>query len=95
MGIKGGARPGAGRKKGVPNKKTAETVAAIEASGITPLDYMLSVMRNELAEPSSRLDAAKAAASYVHPKLQPVDGNTGSAEIRARVTLEFVSSPAS
>jgi len=37
--------------------------------GITPLEYLLSVMRNENATDAARTDAAKAAAPYVHPKL--------------------------
>jgi len=50
----------------------AERLAAIEASGPTPLDYMLQVMRDEGLEPAKRLDAAKAAAPYVHPRLASV-----------------------
>jgi hypothetical protein len=30
-------------------------------------------MRNEMAAPSERLDAAKAAAPYVHPRLASID----------------------
>lgn len=71
--IKGGRRPGAGRKPGVPNKRTAEVQQAVEASGITPLEYMLEVMRNPSNEPAMRLDAAKSAAGYVHAKLSSVD----------------------
>jgi hypothetical protein len=92
MAIKGGARPGAGRKKGVPNKKTAAKLKAVEESGLTPLDFMLNVMRDEDKELGPRLDAAKNAAQYVHPKLQPVDGKSGSAEVHARVTVEFTRS---
>ena len=56
----------------------AERLAAIEASGATPLDYMLQVMRDEGVEPAKRLDAAKAAAPYVHPRLASVAvGNEG------------------
>ena len=56
----------------------AERLAAIEASGPTPLDYMLQVMRDESVEPAKRLDAAKAAAPYVHPRLASVAvGNEG------------------
>lgn len=44
-GTHGGARPGAGRKKGVPDRKTAETQRMAEESGMTPLEYMLKVMR--------------------------------------------------
>ena len=70
---RGGKREGAGRPAGAPNVKTAETVAAIEASGLTPLDYMLSVLRDENRETAERMDAAKAAAPYVHPKLANVE----------------------
>lgn len=65
----GGKRPGAGRPAGVRNRKTMETIQAIEQSGLTPLDYMLSVMRNTGLEPTMRLDAAKAAAPYCHARL--------------------------
>lgn len=84
-GIKGGKRPGAGRKKGVPNKRTAEVQAAVEATGITPLDFMLGIMRSTLPETSDpkialdalamRFEAAKAAAPYVHAKLSSVEMN--------------------
>lgn len=70
---RGGARSGAGRKAGIPNKRTQARQAAVEASGLTPLDYLLTVMRNEKNDQSARLDAAKAAAQYVHPRLSAVD----------------------
>ncbi len=62
-----------GRKKGTPNRATAAKEAAIAASGMTPLDYMLAVMRDSRADYEVRLDAAKGAAPYVHPKLAQVD----------------------
>jgi hypothetical protein len=72
----GGKREGAGRPKGAVNKKTAEKIEAIEASGLTPLDYMLSVLRDESRAEHTRMDAAKAAAPYVHARLSNVDQNT-------------------
>lgn len=66
---RGGARQGAGRKRGGINKVSAEQRKAIVESGITPLQYMLKVMRDENAVPARRDDMAKAAAPYVHPKL--------------------------
>lgn len=39
------------------------------AAGITPLEYMLSILRDEQADKSQRFEAAKAAAPYVHPRL--------------------------
>lgn len=85
-----GIKTGGGSRRGKRNRKTAETIAAVESSGLTPLGYMLQVMRNESLDSSLRLDAGKAAAQYVHPKLQPIDGKTGSSEVRARVFVEFV-----
>lgn len=73
--IKGGARPGAGRKKGTPNKRTAETMKAVEDSGLTPLEYMLSVMRDINNDQRERLSAAEKAAPYVHAKLSSVEMN--------------------
>lgn len=86
MGIKGGARPGAGRKKGSKNKATkkrTEVAAKALKAGITPLDFMLNVMRAPIpadVEPGvkvamigQRFEAAKAAAPYVHPRLTAVE----------------------
>lgn len=76
---KGGKREGAGRKPGVPNKRTAETAEAIEASGLTPLAYMMSLLRDEANAPEVRFEAAKAAAPYVHAKLANVELNASVA----------------
>lgn len=87
--IKGGARPGAGRKAGVRNKRTEKTIREVEASGLTPLQFMLEVMRSDapdtedamliLQHRALRMDAAKAAAPYVHPKLTAIEHSGGVA----------------
>lgn len=67
-----GSKPGerrGGRKKGARNKATIARQAEVAASGKTPLQYMLDVMRDDKAEAGRRDDMAKAAAPYVHPKL--------------------------
>src|SRR5260370_41809438 len=69
---RGGARPGSGRKKGVVSKATAEARKAALASGISPLDYMLSVMRDQTVDVRRRDAMAMAAAPYLHPKLAAV-----------------------
>ena len=61
-----------GRQKGTLNKATVAQAANIAASGQTPLGYMIDLMRDTAAPPEMRLDAAKAAAPYVHPKLASV-----------------------
>ena len=69
----GGAREGSGRKPGQRNARTVEQVERIEASGLTPLDYMLSVLRDKTQEQAIRLDAANKAAPYVHARLSSVE----------------------
>lgn len=58
-----------GRRKGTPNRTTLRREREIAKSGLTPLEYMLQVMRNPRVDGSRRDDMAKAAAPYVHPKL--------------------------
>lgn len=84
---KGGRRPGAGRKPGAVTKK-ARTVAneAILSGELTPLEFLLNVMRQEPTEEMGenqraalqdrRFEAAKAAAPYVHAKLANVTSNS-------------------
>jgi hypothetical protein len=62
-----------GRQKGARNRATAEARAAAEATGIMPLDYMLSVMRDANADPRRRDGMAIAAAPYLHPKLSAIE----------------------
>lgn len=71
---RGGARPGAGRKKGSVTKATVyrqEMMARAAADGISPLEVMLSTMRQAWAENKldEALQAAVHAAPYVHPRL--------------------------
>lgn len=67
-----GAKTG-GRVPGSINKKTKDTQEKIEASGLTPLDYMLMVMRDAGQDEQRRLAAANMAAPYVHAKLSSVE----------------------
>ena len=66
-----------GRAKGSPNKVTAAKAVAIAASGLTPLDFMLAVLRDEARDHVERMDAAKSAAPYVHARLAAVELETG------------------
>jgi hypothetical protein len=62
-----------GRQKGACNRATEEARAAAKATGILPLDYMLSVMRDPRADDKRRDAMAAAAAPYLHAKLSPVE----------------------
>ena len=97
--MRGGIRHGAGRPTGARNRKTVETQAAIEQSGLTPLDYMIGVMRDEKNDPRTRLEAAHHAAPYVHAKLSSTDltvtGEQPSLEeLEARLRMHFDRNPA-
>lgn len=65
---RGGAREGAGRKKGGHNRITEEAIEKAKSDGIMPLDFMLSIMREPTESDDRRFEAAKAAAPYLHPK---------------------------
>jgi hypothetical protein len=89
-----------GRRKGTPNKATALRQEAIAASGLAPLAYLLSVLRNEQESYERRFEAAKAAAPYVHPKLAaiehagkdggPIETREVSDQDRARALAAFI-----
>lgn len=78
-----GKKTGGGSRKGRQNKASAAKEAAIKASGLTPLEFMLRVMAEEPPHDASpqvrasmralQMDAAKASAPYVHPKLANVE----------------------
>ncbi len=84
--MRGGKRPGAGRKKNVPNRASANREREAAASGATPRDVMLKSMRVLLAladesandkkqhEHFIRAAAgiAKDAAPFIHPRLSTV-----------------------
>lgn len=66
---RGGNRPGAGRKRGSPNKASIARQKQVAEGGQTPLEYMLRVMRDSRTNGERRDRMAVAAAPYVHPKL--------------------------
>lgn len=69
----GGARPNAGRKAGSATRRTREIANAVASTGMTPLEYLTSIYRDVGADEAKRLDAAKAAAPYVHARLTSVE----------------------
>lgn len=90
----GGSKPGerrGGRQKGTKNKRTVAREALadrLRKSGITPLEYMLRVMRSRSKNVSDerRDDMAKAAAPFMHPRLNAIQ-HTGKDGEPIRVTF--------
>lgn len=69
----GGARTGAGRPAGSPNRRSVEVVAEALSAGISPVEYMLTIMRDAEASPKDRAWAAEKSAPYVHPRPAPME----------------------
>lgn len=93
MSARGGKRPGAGRKPGSANVRTREIADRVAAEGKTPLEVMLDIMRRALeGEDDERaLEAAKAAAPYVHPRLSSVEASgPNGGPIQSLVEVAFV-----
>lgn len=86
---RGGRRTNAGRKPGSVSKMDAEARRAASEGGITPLEYMLGVLRDLDAPVQRRDDMAKAAAPYMHAKLASVEhtGKDGGAIAVSHIIL--------
>lgn len=91
---RGGARKGAGRKPGSATKKTRQVADKAAAEGLTPLEFMLNVMRADathedprvqVAREAMKFEAAKAAAPYIHPRLQAIE-HSGSIDWVGKAT---------
>src|SRR5215471_21274495 len=96
-----GSQPGerrGGRQKGTPNKKTALINAALAATAsnpdISPLDFLLGVMRDPSVSPELRIRVAQAAAPFVHAKpggSHPSDPSVSAIQIEGR--RDFIIDP--
>ena len=89
---KGGYRPGAGRPKGSRSKFRVETMCDIEAEAalenLTPLGYMLRIMRDPREDKDRRCRMAIAAAPFCHPKAGEGKSKKADALDRAKVASE-------
>jgi hypothetical protein len=67
---RGGARPGAGRPKGSTERRFLEQPEQRKRykNATTPIEYLLAVMNDPLADFRRRDRAARAAVKYCHPK---------------------------
>lgn len=74
---RGGRREGAGRPAGALTTRTRETAERASEEGLTPLDYMLEILRDVQSDPKDRMWAAEKAAPYIHPKLASVEHSGG------------------
>ncbi|HEV2514163.1 MAG TPA: hypothetical protein VGV07_02845 [Devosia sp.] len=68
-----------------PNDTPATTPAA---PSLTPLDFLLAIMRDETATRSERVDAANKAAPYLHSKHATVDHRSSDGSMRPTIIFE-------
>ncbi|WP_424630723.1 hypothetical protein [Bradyrhizobium sp. SYSU BS000235] len=74
-----GARKGAARKTSTGKTAAAQTGSNARVTNVrrairdlSPVDYMLSILRDKTQSQVDRMDAAKAAAPYLHARLSGV-----------------------
>lgn len=70
--MKGGKRAGAGRPKGALGRKTRKIAEKAAETGVTPLEFMLEIMRDEQQDIKLRAEMAKSAAPFMHPRLESI-----------------------
>jgi hypothetical protein len=81
--------PKIGRPSGSKNRKTVGMIIA-KRKGISPLEFVLSVMDNEDNDLSVRLDAAKSAVPYCHARLAQTRLGVDVEEPITKIVTEIV-----
>jgi hypothetical protein len=85
----GGAQAGSGTHSG-PGPKKLEILAYIQSKNWkTPLEYLLTVMNDDDVPRDSRVEAAKAAAPFVHAKLQAIVIENPNDALDAEIKAEY------
>jgi hypothetical protein len=57
---------------------------------LSPLAYLLRVMRDEHETPARRMDAAKTAAPFLHPKLATMDVQSAGLDRMGEALVELI-----
>jgi hypothetical protein len=78
----------AGRKLSSVSKLDAEARKKVLEGGITPLDFLIAVMRDNHQDFRVRLDAAKTAAPYCHARLASTELSGESIEPAETKTVQ-------
>jgi hypothetical protein len=94
---RGGARPGAGRPRKKQEKQQPKPAPKDQVidEGMSPLDYMLKVMRDPSEDPGRRDRMAVAAAPYLHRKTGEQGAKSKSKEQAEKAsTGKFAPTPA-
>ena len=91
---RGGRRAGSGRKPGLASTKSRAYANALAVDGdLSPLEYMVGVLRDPEASQQRRDTFAIAAAPYTHPKLGAVAMLDAAGKSMGIASLSIVSVP--
>lgn len=74
------------QKTAAPPVPPADVLAPAADAGMTPLEYMLTVMRDADQDPARRDRMAMAAAPFVH--IRPADAKPGKKDIQAETAKQ-------
>ena len=91
---RGGRRAGSGRKPGRATQKSQQIAVEARDAGLTPLGYMLEVMRDPNATVARKDEMARASAPFCHPRLNAIavtpDTKTIDVTPRADVVIHVI-----
>lgn len=79
-----------GEHTNLPGDEAAARLVVMEPGGLSPLAYLLRVMRDEQETPARRMDAAKTAAPFLHPKLATMDVQSAGLDRMGDALVELI-----
>lgn len=89
----GGVRKGAGRRRHTPNKRKSFIAAEALKQGISPLEFVLQVMRNEDNPLPLRCEMASIALPYCHARIGPRELPNDASHPGGSVVLNILAIP--
>tara|TARA_A100001388_G_C28730952_1_gene481431 strand:+ start:18 stop:323 length:306 start_codon:yes stop_codon:yes gene_type:complete len=82
-------KPKRGRPKGSYNKASKAQIKRVcSDGGLSPLEYLASIYQDEGEDKRFRIEAAKAAAPYVHARLSSTEVKAALTEVSQEEWLE-------
>ena len=88
-----GRRKTGGRAPGTPNRASVDFREKVLRSGLSPIDYMCRVYRDENEPTSIRLEAAARVANFIYPRMSTVDVNSANGQPLVVQILRFSDAP--
>lgn len=89
---RGGARPGAGRRKGTPNKATADVKEAASVYSASAVETLAEIMQDPEHPAAARVSAANALLDRAHGK--PKQSVDVDGVLNGALTVTYVNAPA-